>query len=935
MINAILLPPGSDIIDEITKRLHAEGKDYSKSMIVFPGKRPGHYLRKKIGSICGSGYIPPKIKSMDEFVDYFYSEVLKINDTKIDILDAAAILFDIHSSAVEPIGGQNFKQIDEFLPLAMNIFKELEEFCIADIAPVQLQEAISGYDTGQVGTLAEYYTRFYSELTKLTLSTRSTRYREVSRSIKNNELNDFRNILFAGFFVLTQSEQNIFTNLIGRDNVLMIFQDGKGIRDHLKEMNIDPEINNNSIHPPTIRFHKSPDTHGQVFALSNIIDDHLTKGTSLDENNVIVTPASETLFPLIQHTLPLIPDQDYNISLGYPAQRSTLNGFINAVIDTILSRENGKYYAPDYLRFALHPYTKNILLQGSAEPTRILFHAIEDHFTDDTTLSYFELSDLESYTGLFDNISVRLTGAGYAIASSELQDQLQQIHDNTIRTLETIASVRELSVKLTDIIIYIHDHSTARQHPLFNHFSGHIIEGLTALRNSRLANVQFNDITAYFNFFNHYIETVQIPFAGTPLSGLQVLGFLETRSLKFDRVFFLDANDDVITSMRNDEPLVPVRVRKTLGIPTYYDRERLHMYYLDLLIHSSKEVDFFYIEKDKKERSRYLEQLAWNAEKSGEKIITDSIQYAIRLDNPEPDVIPKDPAIVERLKEIKFSATSLDAYLRCQLRFYYRYVLKLRERDELAEDIDALQTGTIVHEILKRYFSNKKGFPLTEQDLNIDEMNTIVDEVFSENYGKDLWGKAYVLHRQIKNRMKEFLHNYQLPIVKKESVQIIDVELPLEAHYNNFHLAGKIDRLEKRNGSIYIIDYKISSNDNRLKFRADKLDINDRTTWYDAIGSLQLPVYQILYEHNLQEQPSLLYPLFLLLGRQKISPDIEYGLAENSDQPENDIKNIKNLISYLLDEIVNPHIDFKPAEDLSSECPNCPYQTICGTQWTG
>jgi len=935
MSNTILLPPGHDLIEEISDRLHSQNKDYSKSLVVFPGKRPGHYLRKKLGSVCGTGYIPPQIMSMDEFVDHVYEHSLKTTDRKIDILDAASILFDIHTSVAEPIGGENFKRVDDFLPLAMNIFKELEEFCIGDISHDQLREAVSGYDTGQVGALETYYSKFYTVLSENCYSTRAIRYREISRSINKIDMKGLQDIFIAGFFVLTQSEKRIFTNLIGRDNVVMIFQDGKGIRDHLKELKIEPEIIGEAHNKPHVRFHKSPDSHGQVFALSNLINEKVNQGTVLNENNVIVTPSSETLFPLIQQTLPLVPNHNYNISLGYPAARSTLHGFLNAVTETLLSRENGRYYAHDYLQYALHPYTKNIHIKNASEPTRILFHTIEDHFTENTTLTYFELSELESDSQLFERIRARISGAGFEVTISELQKHLQNIHDTTIRRFEKIDSIDDFSNKLINTIIFIHDHSTARQHPLFNHFSGHIIEALTGLRNSLLGKTVFNEPAAYFNFYKHYIDTVQIPFAGTPLSGLQVLGFLETRSLKFDRVFFLDANDDVITAMRNDDPLVPVRVRKTLGIPTYYDRERLYTYYLDLLVNNAGEADFFYIEKDKKERSRYLEQLAWNAEKEGEQVPIDAIQYAIKLNNPEPDAIPKTEETIEQLKTHKFSATSLDTYLRCQLRFYYRYVLKLRERDELVEDIDALQIGSIVHEILKRFFSNKKGYRLTEQDLSIDEMNKQVEEVFTEIYGDRIFGKAYILHRQVKRRMQDFLFRYQIPFIKTDSIQLIDVELPLETQYDNFKLAGKIDRLEKRNGTVCIIDYKISSNAERLKIRMDKLDIEDRTTWYTAIGSLQLPVYVILYENNFQEQFAALNPLFLLLGRQHISKDIEHSLLDTMQQTQEDIETLKTVVSKLLKEIVDPKKDFKPAEDITSECPNCPYKLICGTQWAG
>lgn len=930
MSTPILIPAGYDIIQEIAGRLKPRGRDYSASLVVFPGKRPAYYLRKKIAALTGTGYIPPHIMSMDEFVDYIYEHELNIDDRKIDQLDASAILYEIHREVTTPVGEKHFKRVDDFLPLAMNIFRELEEFCIADITPEHLRSVLSGYDTGQIGSLEAYLPGFYEQLSAQKYSTRAMRYRETVRFVQTIELSKFNQIFLAGFFVLTKAERRIFSHLLERENVLAIFQDGKGMRDHLGKLNLKPEIIDGPVTRPVVRFHKSTDTHGQVFVLSGLLKDMIGNNHLPDEHDVIVSPSADTLFPLIQHTLPLIPDNNYNISLGYPASRSTLNGFLRSAMEVILSREDEHYYAHDYLRFILHPYTKNILLHGASEPSRILFHALEEHFTENNSLTFFELREIENDTELFGRITVRASGAGYSITADEFRLHLIQIHNNTIRPFEGISSIGEFSRKIREIILFIHDHSTAPRHPLFNHFASHLTESLETLQRSLLAATAFQGFESYYNFYNHFLESVEIPFSGTPLRGLQVLGFLETRSIKFNRVFFLDANDDVISYMRRDESLVPTRVRIQLGIPTYRDRERLYLYYLDVLTHNAREVDFFYIEKDKKERSRYLEQIAWIAEKSGNRIPSDAVRYTLKLTNTEPLPIPKTIDTVSILKTRNYSATTLDTYLKCQLRFYYRYIMNLSERDELAEDIDNMQIGSIVHTILNRYFSARKGFVLTPDDVSTEEMVAVVDGVFRDLYGDRISGKVYILRQQIRRRMEEFLNVYQIPMVRRSGLKIIDVETPLEADYNGHRLAGRIDRIEKRDGSVYIIDYKISAHTDRLKIRFDKLDPDDRSTWYGAIGSLQLPVYKILYEKNLSDSPATLNPVFLLLGKQRLDTDIETGYI---DDPQDDLT-ISEVIRKLLQEITNPGIDFHPADDLTAECPDCPYQAICGTQWT-
>ena len=41
-----LIPAHVSLIDEIASLLGQDGRDYSENIVVFPGKRPAHALRK-------------------------------------------------------------------------------------------------------------------------------------------------------------------------------------------------------------------------------------------------------------------------------------------------------------------------------------------------------------------------------------------------------------------------------------------------------------------------------------------------------------------------------------------------------------------------------------------------------------------------------------------------------------------------------------------------------------------------------------------------------------------------------------------------------------------------------------------------------------------------------------------------------------------------
>ena len=65
-----IIPSGQSLIRETLVHLQATGKDFSGSLVVFPGKRPSHFLRKALAARVGSSFIPPVLHSMDQFIDY-------------------------------------------------------------------------------------------------------------------------------------------------------------------------------------------------------------------------------------------------------------------------------------------------------------------------------------------------------------------------------------------------------------------------------------------------------------------------------------------------------------------------------------------------------------------------------------------------------------------------------------------------------------------------------------------------------------------------------------------------------------------------------------------------------------------------------------------------------------------------------------------------
>src|SRR5208283_118118 len=397
-----------------------------------------------------------------------------------------------------------------------------------------------------------------------------------------------------------------------------------------------------------------------------------------------VLPSSETLFPLVRHGLSSLHEDTYNVSMGYPLHRTPVFGFLNNLMELSASTDGDRIYIPDYLKFVLHPYTKNIYYKGKSETTRILFHSVEERLLNRKAKTFTSLAEIEADEVLSRDVARRLT--------KEEREHLKAIHKETIGRFLSFENIGDFARKCTDVLLYIFNNSTARLHPLFYPFSESLVSSLDLLMRSLINDMTFEDKFSYFTFFRKYAISCHTPFSGTPVKGLQVLGSLETRNLKFDRVFVVDANEEILPDTRKEETLLPFKARQILGLPTYVDRDRLAAYYFDALLQGAKEVHLFFREDDKSERSRFVEKLLWEKQKKDKttdvKLYIRPVQYEVSLANGIPGPIPKTAEVAAFLKDLSYSPTVLNRYLRCPLQFYYATVLQFHGKEEITGDIE-------------------------------------------------------------------------------------------------------------------------------------------------------------------------------------------------------------------------------------------------------
>ncbi|QWR77984.1 PD-(D/E)XK nuclease family protein [Candidatus Magnetomonas plexicatena] len=931
----LVLSADEDLIDEVCSQLIPNGNDYSSNIVVFPGKRPGHFLKKAIAEKEKAAFIPPLIFSMDAFVDYIYTEILNLHQRKTDTLDALAILYKLHRHSVNPIGGGSYLGADNFFSVGIDIYKDIEEFYIENISleairqiDTMAEDALPERSKKMLNSLSFFYKEFYEKLNTLNLSTRSTRYRRVSECLDNEALQKFEKIIVAGFFALTKSELEIFNKLSQAGNSRFLFQDGPGIDMLLKSLKYDIPLPDSEPSYPEIKLTSSTDTHGQVFGVNRILSE-----TPDVKNTVIVLPQPDTLFPLLYHGISSFEESAYNVSLGYPLVRTPVYGFFQSLMETVLSMEGERVYVPDYIKFTLHPYIKNVFFKGSAELTRIIFHTIEEELSANRARTFLKLSEIESLSGIFDKILNKLKSEKYfeAIDEAALRGHLGGIHSALISGFMSFKNIGDFANRCLTILNYIYDNTTAKRHPFFYPFAEAFAEALHTITQSLLKDVEFTELSGYFNLFRKYLATCHCPFEGTPLRELQVLGFLETRNIKFDCVIFLDANEEVVPMAKKEDTLLPHKLRIMLNLPTYEDRERLSLYYFDSLLRGAKEAHIFFVENDKKEKSRFVEKILWEKQKTAGALHghIKQIQYKIALRNQPVAPAAKTPEMVETLrKTTKLSATAIDTYLRCELMFYYRYVLLLYPRETVSGSLESRDVGVFVHDVLGRFFTGMKGTILTETMLSTHQMNKLIDTTFIKFYGKDASGSAHLLKTQVKKHLNDLLSGYFTTLVRNNIVLVKGVEEQLSAASEGYNLYGRLDLILSINGKIVIMDFKTAANQAAYTIRKDKLMIEDRTSWAKHIGSIQLPFYLYLYARN--ERIENLNAMCLMLGRNYINEKIEAPLFTADDNIAEVYDKLSHIITDIIKEIDNVNIDFAPTSDRKNICPNCDYVNLCG-----
>ncbi|HAN03810.1 MAG TPA: hypothetical protein DCQ25_00860, partial [Elusimicrobia bacterium] len=382
-----------------------------------------------------------------------------------------------------------------------------------------------------------------------------------------------------------------------------------------------------------------------------------------------------------------------------------------------------------------------------------------------------------------------------------------------------------------------------------------------------------------------------------------------------------------------EDTILPHFVREGLGLATYKTSERLSRYYFGALLGGAREAHIFYKDAADQERSPFVEALAWEQERRGAKPAEEEVHLRVDFSQADPRPVPKTPEIIAALRAREYSPSAIDTYLACNLRFYYRYALRLAEKDGVSDDIEQRDIGNIVHKTLEVFFGARLNKPLTITEKDYGELQAAAETVFDADLKGHKAGFEYLIKRQVERRLRDILDYHRANLGE---ITILGCETELKAElptrWGPVKLKGYADRVDLRGGTVHILDYKTGAAAAAPNW--ESFDTGMRADWPATLKSVQLPFYILawLAAHPATAASGMDASL-LLLGAENITEEALFKERHRKPPAKEAVfAAFREGIITLVEEILDPEMPFYPAAE-EKNCAGCQFRRLCGRQW--
>ena len=940
--------------------------EVSRLAFVFPNRRTGLFFQKYLSEVADTPLFSPTILTIN---DLFIQLSGKQSADRISML---FILYDIYirqSGSTETFDEflywgemllNDFDDIDKYMANARMLFSNVTD----------LREIENDFDflsDEQIAAIRSFWSSFYPrgdtpnqqqflavwqvlydlyEEFRATLAAEGKGYegmifREVVESMERGESPDlpYEQIVFVGLNALSVSEERFLAQLLKReiadfywdyvsdkvtdpDNKASYFV-SRNLKSFPSSMKLPPEEKVKT----EIEVIGIPSGIGQAKHVYTLLSDWCKEAEMSSEEalrTAVILPDEHLLIPVLN----AIPEQirRINVTMGYPLAGTPVASLIEYILalqkNVRYIDRNPLFYFRDVLPVLNHRY----ILSTSPE----IISSLVKEITENNKI-YISHTELEK-TPLLEILFTPVTG-------------VEAFSDYLIKVLE------ELNKVMSALSDEEEEDAPQRTNDLEQEFIFHYFTTVNRMKEvMKDARIEMK-IDTFFRLLKRVTDTITIPFHGEPLSGLQIMGVLETRALDFDRLIILSMNEGIFPQRKAANSFIPYNLRRGFGLPTYEHQDSVWAYHFYRLIERASHVSLLYDTRSNGlqtgEVSRFVHQLHYHYEvPMRDKLVV----YNVSSSKTPPLAVPKREDIMRRLDAYRkggskaISASAINTYLDCPLKFYFSVVEGIREEEEVSETIESDVFGSILHKVMEELYKPFQGKMVTVDLLKAIRKDTALltgaiarafaSEFFKTEVVRSLTGQNYLIGEMIRKYVEKILERdgKLTPFVYIESERKINGLISLSDH-SEIRLKGFIDRVDEVLDAIRIIDYKSGSGTTTFSSIESLFNKEEKDR---AKAVMQVFMYCWMYAHFTENkgktiQPGIYYvrSLFSDPFDPSVYHRIERGKSEKVEDFSGYAQAFEEGLRGCLDEIFNPEIPFTQTPT-GKACSYCPFKGICG-----
>ena len=916
--------------------------------VVFPNKRAAFYLRSRFKEIYSEDIWLPQMLSIEEAMTLWSS--IRLVDTIDMLFELISIDSELYQrgDSIHVFGSmasqmaKDFDEIDQYKVDTDHLFSyinDLKRLGIWDldgnITPKEQQYLLF------FENLKQYYNRLRERLERQGKGYYGMITRHLAELSDNELVSKAQNrmILFAGFNALTPTERIIIDKLFKAGHAEVVWDfDRYYVDDEFNEAGLFARdyIRHNVPWKPTV-FSNSLLTDKKEIHLVGV-NGNTVQAKALqsllqveDANDVAVILADEKLMIPV---LNAIPDGDrynrINVSMGYPLKQTALDRLVAAY-------------------FALHRKGRKIKEKGWYLWPIL---RIMDEELVHTLFSKEEIEELGNYiTYITKNSLFIYKEADFEqyCHSKDLQEFMRLLLQENAgqRPIDLMDSLRSLLVFIANKI----QDSEQSNRFLLNQVSetGKVVNRLKDImeRYPRYL-VTFDELEVLYRLVS---SGTSIKLNGSTTTGLQLMGLLEARNLDFKTFYMVGVNEGILPAGKSYNSFIPYNIRRECGLPDDHEKQAVYAYHFYRQLQGTEKVYFIYNTNGTDtggEPSRFLMQLKYELAARNPQI---KVIEQVFANVTEPSTQPKlltvnknDEVMALLMHKLQpeqdyqaLAPTSLSAYIQCPFKFYLKHLLRI-EDNSAEEETQSNAIGSVVHKTLQALYSNYCGTeisPTLFKETIKPSLKAKLVEVIHESFAQGLPDVGYnYLNKLNINKLFENYFRYEEKEFEGHNISFLGVEqlltTTIEVDGVSCKVSGTADRIDSRDGTFRIIDYKTGNIDEReVKVPSKVETIRDIPE-----KALQLLIYKYLYlRNNPQTSPEhVTAAIFGLRNRQVcFELKVEYG-------PLNDdfMGTMGSLLTATLHSLLDRSLPFsQPLDTKVKPCHFCNFKAICANTEAG